>query len=101
MISMTWPQYLRGECRVSGFTVRLSPQEAELLSEMLVRYPREVKEEELVAALWPDPETEPEWALANLRALVHRVRHKIGGFRIGNRGPKHYAQVQLPGEMRP
>lgn len=79
MISMTWPQYLRRECRI---TAQLSPQESELLSTLLVRHPCPVTTSELIEALWPDPEREAERAEARIHCLVLSLRGKIGRDRI-------------------
>lgn len=83
MITMTWPQYLRHECRV---TARLSPQESELLSTLLVRHPRPVTTAELIEAIWPDPDHEAEFAQSRVWALVCSIGRKIGAGRIEHDG---------------
>lgn len=73
MISMTWPQYLRREVRV---TASLSRQEAEFLSTLLVRHPLPVPVDVLIEALWPA--CEPKWPETKLSVIALRVRRKIG-----------------------
>lgn len=75
MISMTWPQYLRRECRV---TVRLSHQENEVLSTLLARHPQPVTTGDLVEALWPDPDTEPRLPENRVSKLIASIRRKVG-----------------------
>lgn len=79
MISMTWPQYQRGECSVSA---RLSPQEAEILMVLLVRHPQAVGTADLIEALWPDADIEPDYADSIVRRAIGRLRGKLGTDRI-------------------
>lgn len=82
MISMTWPQYRRRECRIGEFVVRLSRQECELLFLLLVRAPRAVPMGDIIMFLWGEPEDEPQYAEEQTRTLLHRLRTKIGSYRI-------------------
>jgi DNA-binding response OmpR family regulator len=78
---MTWPQYLRGECTASGFRVKLSRLQTELLSTLMLRYPNPVKAGELIEAVWPD-DNEPDSSNTGLGSLIRDLRLKLGGFRI-------------------
>lgn len=98
MITMTWPQYLRGECQVGEFTVHLFPQEAEVMLALLLRYPREVAIRTLIEMVWPDPETQPLAAAQGVRDVIRRVRAKVGAFRIEHHGFGGYALVQQPAD---
>jgi hypothetical protein len=82
MISMTWPQYLRRECRIGDFLIPLSPIETELLLVLLVRYPAPVTVGELIDAIYPDPDREPEFADDQIRQSVRRLARRVGTFRI-------------------
>jgi DNA-binding winged helix-turn-helix (wHTH) protein len=63
MISMTIPQYCRHECTINGFAVKLRPQAAEVLSILLVSDPNEfVAQSELIEFVWPDPDSQPDYA---------------------------------------
>lgn len=83
MITMTWPQYQRRQCSV---TAVLSPQESELLSTLLVRYPQSVPVEQLIEAVWPDPEREADYARVRVRAIIGNLGRKIGMGRIDHDG---------------
>ena len=78
---MTWPQYQRGECTVSG-AVALSPLEAEALFVLLVRHPEMVSAGDLIDALYPDPDAEPEDAENALACVIGRLRNAVGAGRI-------------------
>lgn len=60
-VSMTWPQYLRSECTVTGFTVKLTEYEVEALMFLMLRCPNPVTKEEMIEWLWPNPGLEPEF----------------------------------------
>jgi DNA-binding response OmpR family regulator len=81
MISMTWPQYLRREC---SFTAKLSPQENELLSTLLLRHPVPVATSDLIEAMWPDPDSEPGLPEARIGNVIASIRRKIGWGRIAS-----------------
>lgn len=100
MITMTWPQYLRGECQVSGFVVKLSPTEAEVLLQMLLRYPRDTLVSEIIEAIWPNPDEEPAWPATEVYRVVSRIRFKIGAYRIQQCGFRGYALLQEPPLVR-
>lgn len=77
MISMTWPQYLRGECGLDGYAVKLSDLQTELLALLLLRRRQLVSWDEIIENLW-HPDTEP----INTRRIVFFVlrclRKKLG-----------------------
>lgn len=93
MISMTWPQYLRNECSVGDFKVHLSQQETEVLSVMLMRYPLPTDILTLIEAVWPIPDFEPEAAYPSIYQALHRLRYKLGAFRIAPSG--HFGWFDL------
>lgn len=93
MIRMTWPEYQRQECRVSGFRIHLSPTEAEILLVMLMRYPRPTDILTLIEAVWPLPDDEPEAAYPAIYQRLHELRAKVGSFRIARSG--HHGWFEL------
>lgn len=82
MISMTWPQYRRCECTADGRRVKLSHLQCEVLSTLLMLWPAPVKKGELIEAVYPDPDREPDNLARYLDIVIHRLAAKIGGFRI-------------------
>jgi DNA-binding response OmpR family regulator len=81
-VSMTWPQYRRRQCMIGGQGVRLTPQEAEILLNMLLTPPdRFVAAETLFGMLWPNPDDEPEDLSPNYVAVFMR-RLRLLGLRI-------------------
>jgi hypothetical protein len=80
---MTWPQYLRHQCRVDGRLVRLGGKyEHQLLFLLLVNWPRLVVYEEVIEWLWPDPDTQPLGVRLLIYSLVSRLKKR--GVRIPN-----------------
>jgi DNA-binding response OmpR family regulator len=74
MISMTVPQYRRRECTLDGRAVSLSWLETELLALLLVTDPeRALGKSDIIEALYPNPDLEPEWA----DNLVYRYVNKL------------------------
>jgi hypothetical protein len=72
---MTYPQALRREVTVDGLTYRLSPMCHRLLLILLLRGPNRVTTNaDLIEALWPDPDTQPEATRENIHAYVMRLR---------------------------
>lgn len=81
MISMTWPQYQRREC--SAFIkVKLSRMEAELLSTLLARRPAPLTINDLIEAIYPDPNAEPDFAVQMTHRVIGRLRRKLGSHYI-------------------
>jgi hypothetical protein len=94
MISMTWPEYLRHECRYKGWLTPLTPLEAEVLSIMLLRSPNPTTADTLIDALWgDDPDGGPEDARRRVCELVAGLRAKLPGA-IGS---LHYSGWDLGG----
>lgn len=73
MISMTWPQYQRRECKLM---VSLSPHEAEIVFALLIRRPCPMTAGELVEVLYPDPDAEPAYAQNIVCRTVINARRK-------------------------
>ncbi len=99
-VSMTWPQYLRGECTVAEFTVKLTEYEAEALLLLMLRCPNPVSKEDLIAWLWPDPRLEPEFTEAMVYHTIKRLRAKVGEFHIPSRASFGYRLMQEPEPKR-
>lgn len=76
---MTWPQYLRRECTFNGDVIKLGRVQTEILSTLLMRSPAPVSASDLIEAVYPNPDKEPDWADSCIKVLVHRVRKKLPG----------------------
>ena len=75
MISMTFPQYLRHECTVDGRIVRMRGLWAEALASLLVSHPaRFVSRAEMIEAIWPNPDFEPDYASVMVDMCIHGLR---------------------------
>jgi hypothetical protein len=84
---MTWPEYLRRECRYKGWPTALTPQEAEVLLVMLLRSPEATTADVLIDALWgDDPDGGPSTAESDIRIFIGRLRAKLPGVIGGRRG---------------
>jgi DNA-binding winged helix-turn-helix (wHTH) protein len=80
-LSMTIPEALRGEVMVDGNRVHLTPTEMRLVSLLLVTPPDSVIETyDLIEALWPNPDTQPETAPKIISVMRYKLVHK--GIRI-------------------
>lgn len=87
--------YLRREVDVGGLLIRLSPHEAELVSTLLMRRVW-VTRGEIIEAMWPDPDLEPENAYNSVSVYIRHLRDK--GVPVINRigfgysmGPNYFA----------
>lgn len=100
-IIMTWPQYLRGECTVSGFTVKLTEYEVEALMLLMLRGPNPVSKEEMIDWLWPNPVLEPKFTESLVYHTIKRLRAKVGEFHIPSRVTFGYRLLQEPEAKRP
>lgn len=95
-VSMTWPQYLRSECTVTGFTVKLTEYEVEALMFLMLRCPNPVTKEEMIEWLWPNPGLEPEFTEGMIYHTMRRLRAKVGEFHIPSRVTFGYRLMQQP-----
>lgn len=99
-VSMTWPQYLRSECTVTEFNVKLTGYEAEALLLLMLRCPNPVSKEEMIGWLWPDPSFEPEFTENMVYQTMRRLRAKVGEFHIPSRVNFGYRLLQQPEPKR-
>ncbi len=99
-VSMTWPQYLRRECTVAQFTLKLTDYEAEALLFLMLRCPYPVSKEDLIEWLWPDPALEPEFTENMVYQVMRRLRAKVGEFHIASRVNFGYRLMQEPDPAR-
>lgn len=73
-VSMTMPQWRRGEC---ALVVPLQDRERDLLTALLISGPlRPVTRDELIEQVWSDPNCEPNSAYDNLRGVIMALRAK-------------------------
>jgi hypothetical protein len=101
-ISMTWPQYLRGECTLDGRKIQVGfkptyfkyrsdrgserlmvPRPASHVSTLLILLMRRghpVPISDIISFLWNDPDQEPEYADDQVRKDIVKLRRK--GFPI-------------------
>lgn len=87
-LRMTWPQYQRRECTFKNTTVRLSPTQREILATLLMRRGQLVRRDELIEAVYPDPDKEPETSYLVVDRMMWLLRRKLPGAieRIWGRG---------------
>jgi DNA-binding response OmpR family regulator len=76
-IRMTWPMYLRSECECRGALVSLAPSGADILAALLLRRGELVSHAELIEALWPEPDFEPETSINCLAVHMMRLRQRL------------------------
>lgn len=78
-ISMTWPQYQRGECTANGQRLYMPPLRTEILSTLLIRRGHVVSLDELADVCWPDPDYMPEAPEKNIMVHISKLRALIPG----------------------
>jgi len=78
-ISMTWPQYCRGECTFDGERIALPPLEAKILMVLLIRRGEVVSTTEMIEAIYPNPDLEPDWAESIIFSKFSHLRDKLPG----------------------
>jgi DNA-binding response OmpR family regulator len=76
IISMTMPQSRRCCATVGGMEVRVMPHMAAVLERLLLARPGMATHEELISAVWPHPDDEPEAALRQIQMYVTWLRAK-------------------------
>jgi DNA-binding response OmpR family regulator len=94
VVSMNWPEFQRQVCVINDEEVSLTPQETELLLILLLKHPkRHTPVSELIEAMWPNPDLEPDWAAKRLQVLVFNLRGKgveiESRYQFGYRIPVH------------
>jgi DNA-binding response OmpR family regulator len=95
-LSMTLPLYAEGLCRISGRTKRLTRLETEILAVLLVAHPdRWTTIDDLIEAVWPDPDTQPLTANRDLGVYIWRLRRFSHG-----RTPSRFNGYRIPREAR-
>lgn len=104
MVAMTWPQYRRRQCSLDGRVIRLRGQEAEILLMLLLSNPDGfLPRDQLIEAMWPDPDFEPESApISYFHVYMTRLR-RLGVVienRYRNHGPQDYGGWRIPREAR-
>jgi DNA-binding response OmpR family regulator len=78
-IRMTWPMYRHCECRYMERIVRLTRSETEVLSVLLLHRGRPLFAGQLLEALYPDPDEEPDTAKKCLHVFLSDLRAKLPG----------------------
>ena len=79
MISMTWPQYERKDCSFRGQVIRLTTTECEIVSTLLMRRGQAVPYEDIIGALWPNPDLEPDYAYNIIMQYRRKLTRKLPG----------------------
>lgn len=77
LIRMTWPMYRRQQIAVGDRLYGLSPQQTEIMFVLLSRHGY-VSKNDLIEAVWPDPELEPDTASAVITTQVCLLRKRAG-----------------------
>lgn len=101
-VTMSMPQALRGECRVDGRLVHLSEQLADLLAALLVAGPRGLTWEEMIEAVWPDPDEQALEAEGIISVRVMQLRRlgvPIENHPMWGRGYLIPIEARPPGRM--
>lgn len=84
LVSMTWPEYLAGCCRINGHLTRLAFREADVLLALLLANPDGwVTRQRIVEVVWPDADKQPVDASNVITIEVMRLRRR--GIVIENR----------------
>jgi DNA-binding response OmpR family regulator len=101
---MTLPLYAEGLCRISGRTKRLTRLETEILAVLLVAHPdRWTTIDDLIEAVWPDPDTQPLTANRDLGVYIWRLRRYGVGIETRfshGRTPSRFNGYRIPREAR-
>jgi DNA-binding SARP family transcriptional activator len=80
------PQALRHEALIDGVLVKLSRMRHELLSLLLLRPPKSlVTLDEIIEALWPDPDLQPLGTLDCIHNFIMQLR-RAGVTIVGQHG---------------
>ncbi len=72
-VRMTWPQHQRREIEIGGVRVYLRPK-LHMMASVLVMRPGIVSHGDLIEAIWPDPDFEPDHARNLLHVYANQLR---------------------------
>lgn len=86
-VTMTWPQYRRGECRYKGHLTRLAPQEAEVVLGLLVRGVGPTPAAVLADLLWGD---RVDGGVLDVQGHVRTIMRRLGAKLPGAIGGRAY-----------
>ena len=78
MVSMTWPQYIRGECRFNRKVIRLRNSEKRVLAILLMRRGLPTSTHQLIEMIY-DPDDEPDHAYTNIGIYIMWLKEKLPG----------------------
>lgn len=76
-VRMTWPNYLRRTLVVDGVEHRLTPKLIDLALLLLLRRGAFVPIPDVIEALWPNPDEEPDFSEDVIRTYVSRLRRVL------------------------
>jgi DNA-binding response OmpR family regulator len=76
---MTWAQYRRRACSFEGREVPLGPIAAEIVSTLVMHGGRDVALTELLEAVYPDPDLEPDWGVSCIHRIINKLRRLMPG----------------------
>jgi DNA-binding response OmpR family regulator len=77
VIQMTWPMYRHAECRFNGRLLQLTRMEAEVLSVLLLHRGCPLTPTDLIEAVYPDADFEPDTARNCVSVFMGRLRKKL------------------------
>jgi hypothetical protein len=93
-ISMTWPQYLRGECCCQGSVIHMRRVWIDIVAMLLLRRGEVVTLEELSCAAWPDRNKSPQGERSIMRGHLSGIRKLMPDILL-NRGDRGW-EIPLP-----
>lgn len=77
MVSMTWPEYLAGCCRLDGRLTRLTLLEADVLLALLLEHPGGfTRTADLIVSTWPNANEQPLTAAACFANVILELRRR-------------------------
>lgn len=100
-ISMTAPQMLRNECSINGSVVHLRRNWTPLLTLLLVSSPRRfVLWDEMISAVWPDPDDEPENPYVAISQYVLDMKRIGVPIEANGPGTREIGTYRIPEQCR-
>lgn len=96
---MTWAQYRRRVCSFEGREVPLGPIAAEIVSTLVMQAGRDLALSDLIEAVYPDPDREPDWAASCMHRIINKLRGQMPGS-IVTRGWHGYSIVRARPDLK-
>ena len=94
MIKLMWHGYKKGVVQVDDESVHVPRQPMEILFFLMVHRGNFCPVEDLISAIWPDPDQEPDYAHDMVKVYICRLRKILGRDAIETHYGRGYMMIK-------